>query len=76
MITAAEMRKLLLEEYGIHNEKELEAALQALGGINISAFVGTSTDCPRTVHGQSADKITENSGHHKGTKGTADSLKQ
>jgi len=76
MITVSEMRDLLAKEYGIHNDKELEAALQALGGINILAFVGTSTDCPRTVHGQSADKITENSGHHKGTKGTANSLKQ
>lgn len=46
-----EMRKLLLEEFGIHNEKELDAALKALGSINISAFVGTSADSPRTVRG-------------------------
>lgn len=51
-----EMRKLLLEEFGIHNETELDAALKALGGINISAFVGTSAECPRIVQGQSADK--------------------
>ncbi len=68
MISANEMRQFLLEEYGIHNDQELETALQALGDINISAFVGTSTDCPRTVHGQFADKQreggTESSSYH------------
>ena len=39
MSRVEEMRKYLLEEYGIHNDKELDDALKKLKPIDIGIFV-------------------------------------
>ena len=39
MITPDEMRKLLLEEFGIRTDEELNKELKKLGGIRIGLFV-------------------------------------
>lgn len=43
MISVDEMRKLLLEEYGIKSDRELDKEIQKLGGIKIGIF----TDKPK-----------------------------
>ena len=39
MVTAETLRKILLEEYGISNDKELEDAIRKMPKINIGIFV-------------------------------------
>ena len=39
MITPDEMRKLLLEEFGIRTDEELNKELKKVGGIRIGLFI-------------------------------------
>ena len=39
MSRVEELRKYLLDEYGIHNDKELEEALKKMKPMNIGIFV-------------------------------------
>lgn len=38
MVTVDEIRRILKEEYGIENEKQLEKAIKEKGGVNIEIF--------------------------------------
>lgn len=47
MITVEEMRKFLLDQFGIRSDEELDRKLKKLGGIKIGIFVD-STDGEKT----------------------------
>lgn len=47
MITVEEMRKILLDQFGIRSDEELDKELKRLGGIKIGIFVD-STESKKT----------------------------
>lgn len=49
MITVEEMRKLLLEEFGIRTDEELNKELKRQGGIRIGLFVDPKEDQKKEV---------------------------
>lgn len=49
-MTVDDMTRILAEEYGIHSEAELDAALQKVGAIPISLFVDERKEQKNVTH--------------------------
>lgn len=50
MITVEEMRKLLLDQFGIRSDEELDKELKKMGGIKIGIFVDPTENEKTEVH--------------------------